>query len=183
MIKRILKSVVKWMARCMMTPFRKSYKRRNGVCDTSMRKELPNEVLLGLASQSLAEGHTVTIWVKGYSMRPFIEHERDRVFLERSEELHVGDAVLAQIAPNKYVLHRIIHLSGDHVVLQGDGNLRGVEHCLRSDVCGTVRQYIRPNRTIPADDPKLVRRIRRWRKWRRFRRVLLLFYKATLPAK
>lgn len=164
----------------MFRPLHRRYVQRNGVVDVSARQELPNEALLGLASESLDKGHTVTIWVKGYSMRPFLEHERDRVLLAKQAELHVGDAVLAQIVPGHYVLHRIIQLNGDHVVLQGDGNVRGVEHCLRSDVCGTVMQYIRPRRTIPANDPKLVRHIRLWHKLFPIRRWLLVIYKAVV---
>ncbi|MCF0197194.1 MAG: S24/S26 family peptidase [Bacteroidaceae bacterium] len=145
-----------------------------------VRKELPNEALLGLASETLRKGHTVVIWVKGYSMRPFIEHERDRVKLALMPTLQVGDAVLAQITPGTYVLHRIIRLDGEHVTLQGDGNVRGVEHCLVSDVCGTVIEYIRPRRTIPANDPRLCRNIRWWRKMRGVRRYLLFLYRAVV---
>lgn len=175
-IKDQIQSVLRWMLR----PLHHRYERRNGVTDVTNRQELPNEVLLGLASESLDKGHTVTIWVKGYSMRPFLEHERDRVLLAKQAELHVGDAVLAQIVPGHYVLHRIVQLNGNHVVLQGDGNVRGVEHCLRSDVCGTVMQYIRPQRTILATDPTLIRRIRLWRRLFPIRRWLLVFYRAVL---
>ena len=111
-------------------------------------------------------------------MRPFIEHTRDRVFLEKRDTYNVGDAVLAQIAPGHYVLHRIIDKDGDNLTLQGDGNLKSVELCKVGDVSGVVTQYIRPNRIIPADDPKLVRRIKLWRKLRPIRRILLLFYNA-----
>lgn len=124
----------------------------------------------------LSEGKPYAIYVKGYSMRPFIEHTRDRVFLEKRNAYNVGDAVLAQIAPGHYVLHRIIEKDGDNLTLQGDGNLKGVEHCKEQDVSGVVTQYIRPNRIIPADDPKLIRRIKLWRKLRPIRRFLLLIY-------
>ena len=111
-------------------------------------------------------------------MRPFIEHTRDRVFLEKRDTYNVGDAVLAQIAPGHYVLHRIIEKNGDNLTLQGDGNVKGVERCLEQDVSGVVTQYIRPNRTIPADDPKLIRRIKLWRKLRPIRKYLLFIYNA-----
>jgi hypothetical protein len=88
--------------------------------------------------------------------------------------------VLAQIVPGHYVLHRIIERRGDHLVLQGDGNVRGTEHCMMEDVCGVVTHYIRPRRTIPADDPRLVRRIRLWRRLRPVRRYLLFVYKALV---
>ncbi|MBR4130266.1 MAG: S24/S26 family peptidase [Bacteroidaceae bacterium] len=161
-----------------MTPFRKRYRKRNGVVSDQARKELPNDAWLGEVSQMLREGKPYAIFVKGYSMRPFIEHTRDRVFLEKRDSYEVGDAVLAQIAPGHYVLHRIIEKNGDNLTLQGDGNIKGVERCLVQDVSGVVTKYIRPNRTISADDPKLIRRIKLWRKLRPIRKYLLFIYNA-----
>ena len=166
--------------RVLLTPWRKRYQKRNGLVSNQPRHELPNDAWLGEVSQMLREGKPYAIYVKGYSMRPFIEHTRDRVFLEKRDTYDVGDAVLAQIAPGHYVLHRIIEKQGDHLTLQGDGNVRGVEHCQIQDVSGVVTQYIRPNRTISADDPKLICRIKLWRRLRPLRRYLLFVDKAVV---
>lgn len=172
-----MKRFIYRIIRTLLFPLRRLYRRRNGVQTDTERHEVPNDVLLGLVSEKLAEGHTAIIWVKGYSMRPFIEYGRDRVKLAFPKELKVGDAVLAQIHPGHYVLHRIINIAGDEIELQGDGNLRGTEHCTRSDVCGIVTEYIRPQRTLLASNPQLCRRIRLWRKLRPVRRWLLAIYK------
>ncbi len=163
----------------LMFPFRRTYRQRNGCRQQQVQHmQLPNNVLLGMARNMLRQGHTVTINVKGYSMRPFLEHERDKVLLSAPGELHVGDAVLAEITPGTYVLHRIIELDGQRVTLMGDGNVRGTEHCQRTDVAGVVTQYIRPRRTIDASDTTLQRRIRLWRKLLPVRRFLLFVYRA-----
>lgn len=177
---RTLKTIIKRLTRALLTPFRKRYQKRNGTVSNQPRHELPNDVWLGEVSQMLREGKPYPIYVKGYSMRPFIEHTRDRVFLEKRDTYNVGDAVLAQIDPGHYVLHRIIEKQGDSLTLQGDGNIDQVEHCREQDVSGVVTQYIRPHRIIPADDPKLIRRIRLWRKLRPIRRYLLFIYKAIV---
>jgi hypothetical protein len=90
----------------------------------------------------------------------------------------VGDAVLAEIAPRQYVLHRIIDISGDHVTLRGDGNLN-VEHCLTGDVKATAIGFYRKGRE-KLDSTKG----RKWRVysyvWTRLfpiRRYLLAFYR------
>ncbi len=163
-----------------MTPARAAYQKRNGVLTESERKEIPNRVLLGLARDMIREGHTATIAVKGYSMRPFLEHERDLVLLEPVEELNIGDAVLAEIEPDHYVLHRIIDIKGDDLTLMGDGNLKGTESCKRQNVAGIVTQYIRPNRTLRSSDPALQRRIRLWRRLLPLRRWLLFIYKTII---
>lgn len=171
-----MKELIKRLIRALLTPFRRRYQKRNGTTSNQPRHELPNDAWLGEVSQMLREGKPYAIYVKGFSMRPFIEHTRDRVFLEKRDTYNIGDAVLAQIAPGHYVLHRIIEKQGDNLTLQGDGNLKGVELCKEGDVSGVVTQYIRPNRIIPADDPQLVRRIKLWRKLRPIRRYLLLIY-------
>lgn len=175
---KTFKTMIRRLMSLMMWPVRKLYRRRNGTTSREPRHELPNDGYLGLVSEALASGHTGIIWVKGYSMRPFIEHGRDRVKLVPPSQFGVGDAVLAEIAPGHYVLHRIIRIDGEQVTLQGDGNVRGEEHCWRSDVRGVVSEYIRPRRTLLASDPALRRRIRLWRWLRPLRRILLFVYKS-----
>ena len=175
-----LKNIVRFLLRLLLTPFRFFNKQRNGIAPSEVRHELPNDAFLGLVSEKLAEGHTAVIWVKGYSMRPFIEFGRDKVKLATAATYQVGDAVLAEIAKGHYVLHRIIRTEGDKITLQGDGNVRGVEYCTTADIRGVVTEYIRPNRTLSADDACLKRKIRIWRALFPIRRYLLFLYKAVL---
>ena len=167
-----LKTIVRFLLRLLLTPFRFFNKQRNGIAPSEVRHELPNDAFLGLVSEKLAEGHTAVIWVKGYSMRPFIEFGRDKVKL--------GDAVLAEIAKGHYVLHRIIKVEGNKLTLQGDGNVSGVEHCTMADVRGVVTEYIRPNRILSADNACLKRKIRIWRTLFPIRRYLLFLYKGLI---
>ena len=127
--KRMVMSVLRWM----LFPVRWLRCRRDGVVHTAGRQTIPNEQLFAVVTEVLREGHTAVIWVKGYSMRPFLEHERDRVKLAAPGQVKVGDAVLAQIAPGRYVLHRILNMDDDRITLQGDGNLVGVEYWIRAD--------------------------------------------------
>ncbi|MCD8285556.1 MAG: S24/S26 family peptidase [Prevotellaceae bacterium] len=175
-----MKRFLKQSLRLLLTPLRLASQRRNGVSAEGERKQLPNEALLGLVREMLSEGHTAVLTVKGYSMRPFLEHLRDKVRLEQPVSLSVGDAVLAKEQGGRYVLHRIVSIEGESLTLMGDGNVRGTERCLKADVCGVVTEYIRPRRTIKASDPSLRRRIRAWRRLLPIRRYLLTLYKATV---
>lgn len=147
------------------------------------RMSFPNELILGQVKELVREGHTVTIMVKGYSMRPFLEHCRDSVVLAPFSELKVGDVALGEIFPGKYVLHRIIGLDGDKVTLMGDGNLKGKEYCRREEVAAVVRTFIRNGVAIPADDEKWNRYARLWRKLLPVRKYLLWIYKLNLEQK
>lgn len=180
---RKLKLFLRGILRILLFPLRASYQKRNGVLSDEPRHEIPNSVLLGLVSEDLrrfAGKKTATIWVKGYSMRPFLECDRDQVKLVYRTDVSVGEAILAQIEPGHYVLHRVIEREGDKLTLQGDGNICGVEKCLIKDVCGVVSEYIRPNRILFANDPVLQRRIRIWRQIRPIRRYLLFLYKVFI---
>lgn len=138
------------------------------------RKILPNDVLLGEVSELLAEGSDVVIMTKGNSMLPFIHGDRDSVKLFKKDVVTVGDIVLAEIAPGHYVLHRVIKVDSDILTLQGDGNLRGVEHCCMSNVKGTVVEIIKPGKTVVPDRGRL------WFCLRPVRRILLGIYRRIL---
>ena len=51
----------------------------------------------------LKEGHTVTLNLKGFSMRPFLEDNRDKALLTKPLNPKVGDAVLAEIEPGHFI--------------------------------------------------------------------------------
>ena len=139
---------------------------------------MTNSVLLPEIVRLLNEGHTVTLRLRGFSMRPFLEDGRDKALLTKAVSPKVGDPVLAEIEPKHFVLHRIISIQGDNVVLRGDGNL-GVEHCKLGDVKGAVIGFYRKGRNkLDRTDGK------KWRTyswiWTRLypiRRFLLAFYR------
>lgn len=183
----LLKKAVKGGLRLLMAPVRLCRGRHDRPTGHRQSMEVPNHILLTAVRDALREGHTATISVKGWSMRPFLEHLRDKVQLTSPCGARVGDAVLAEIAPGHFVLHRIIEVQPhptdqalDAITLMGDGNVRGTEHCTRRDICGIVTHYIYPHRTLPAADPTLQRRIRRWRRLLPLRRYLLAIYRATI---
>ena len=109
-------------------------------------KQFPNVVLLPQIEALLNEGHTVTLQLRGYSMRPFLEDNRDKALLIKACHIAVGDAVLARLTQGGYVLHRIVKIKGDDITLLGDGNLVP-EHCKRSDIIGFAVGFYRKGRS------------------------------------
>ena len=133
---------------------------------------VPNAILLAEADDLLSRGIEVVLMTKGNSMLPFIRGEKDSVNLKRFGAVNVGDIVLARIAPDRYVLHRIFAIDGDAVTLMGDGNLVGVESCRLGDILGTVTEIIRPD-----GRKKKVTSGALWRKLLPARRYLLWIYR------
>lgn len=117
-----------------------------------VEKQFSNALLIPEIIKMIDEGHTVTLPLKGYSMRPFLEDGRDKALLTKPQSPKVGDPVLAEVDPLHFVLHRIIKIDGDNVVLRGDGNL-GNEYCKVGDVKAAVVGFYRKGRnTIDRTD-------------------------------
>ena len=142
------------------------------------RKTFSNAALLPEIANILREGHTVTLTLRGYSMRPFLEDNRDKALLKKKENIKVGDAVLAEILPQKYVLHRIVKINNKEITLRGDGNLSD-EHCLRSEILGTAIGFYRKGRKIidRTDGIKWKTYSYIWMTLYPIRRYLLAFYR------
>lgn len=142
-----------------------------------------NRELIPEIVRLINEGHSVTLRVKGRSMRPFLEDGRDKVVLAKPECVEVGDVVLADTVEKGYVIHRLAAFDKQTgwCVLRGDGNL-DFENCDINDVLAKVVAFVRKNDAsgISVDS-------RRWRLyswiWMRLlpvRRYLLAFYRICI---
>jgi hypothetical protein len=112
---------------------------------TTSEIQFANAEFLPEVVKILNEGHTVTLRLRGYSMRPFLENDRDKALLVKPSTIKVGDPVLAEISPYHFVLHRIDRIDGDNITLRGDGNLK-VEHCKKENIVGAVIGFYRKGR-------------------------------------
>ena len=137
-----------------------------------------NSVFIPAVLKLIDEGNTVTIPLKGFSMRPFLEDGRDKALLTRVGELHVGDPVLAFIDHQRYVLHRIVKIEGNNMMLLGDGNLRP-EHCKTTDAVASIIGFYRKGRSKldPITGKKWKTYSWIWMSLRPVRRWLLAFYR------
>lgn len=109
----------------------------------------PNPLYVASIRELINEGRTVEFPVRGWSMRIFVEHERDKAVLVpcQPEQLKVGDVVLAHIGNEVYVLHRIIAAQDEQLTLMGDGNVQGTESCTRNDVVALVAAFRRKGKS------------------------------------
>ncbi len=148
---------------------------------TTHELTIANERLFPFVVALLDEGHTVTLRLKGNSMRPFLENERDDALLRRATDVVVGEPVLAELSPGRFVLHRVVRVEGDDVTLLGDGNLTE-EHCKRSDVRAQVVGFYRKGSTslTTIDSRKWRFYSYVWTHLRPIRRYLLAIYRRII---
>lgn len=143
---------------------------------------MTDEVIIQEAVRLVKDGVSVTFPVKGRSMLPFITGGRDSVILQKPEHLRVGLVVMAQIAPDSYVVHRIIKMepNGGRITLMGDGNIRGTESCMPADILACATHVVRPDgRRRPLDSRYKLLLARMWYLLRPLRRYLLAAMRKT----
>ena len=149
-------------------------------------KQLPNEEFLPFVISELqsVEGKTVTLPLRGRSMRPFLEDNRDKAILTITPDINTGDAVLAEISKGHFVLHRIVAIDGNHITLRGDGNLND-EHCTFSDIRAKAIGFYRKGRNKADMTEGYKWRIYSWLWTRLFpiRRYLLFALHPHVPAR
>lgn len=142
---------------------------------------IPNEILIPEVCRFLDDGQSVIMKVKGSSMNPFIDGDRDSVELVHAETYQVGDVVLAWLDGDRFVLHRVFGIDGDKVTLMGDGNITGKEYCRISQLHGRAVNVVRPSgRKDSLVSPRAMRKARIWRYLLPVRRWLLAFYRRII---
>lgn len=140
---------------------------------------IPNEILIPEVARLVNEGKSVTLPLRGQSMRPYLEDQRDKGLLVKIEKpLKKGDVILAETAPRRYALHRIVKIEGDDITMCGDGNF-SPEFIKRSDVLAIAVGFYRNGSTKLDSVDSLSYRIY-WRLWvwlRPLRRYLLIAWR------
>lgn len=149
-----------------------------------MRQEtihIANEEFIPAIVAEINAGHTVTLRLFGNSMLPFLRDGRDRGLLSAPRTPRIGDPVLAEIAPKKYVLHRVVAIEGDSLTLLGDGNLTP-EHCHTADIRASVIGFYRKGRARldRVDGLKWRAYSALWMRLRPIRRYLLAAYRRLI---
>ena len=131
----------------------------------------------------LSEGKRVCIKAKGNSMLPFIRDSQDRILLMKTDEINLFDIVLATVGHDQYVLHRVIRISGDELILMGDGNLKAFEFCQTKDVHGTAIEVIHGKKSYLCRSGIELWKARLWYWLLPIRGLLLKAYKCLIYLK
>lgn len=142
---------------------------------------MPNAELFAEVRRLLAEGRQVSILARGDSMVPFIRGGIDKVVLcAPDSNPSENDILLCEIAPGKFVLHRLTGFDGEYLLLMGDGNVRGTEKCTKDKVVAKAVRVITPDGTeVDCNSPSERRKARVWRRLLPLRRILLAVWRRT----
>lgn len=101
------------------------------------------------------EGHLVSLLVSGWSMTPFLAHERDTIYFKKPDRpLKVGDIVFYERDGGQYVLHRIVKAHGQETFdIVGDAQTYVERGVRRDQIFGLVVRAERKGRVITPSSP------------------------------
>lgn len=138
-------------------------------------KQIPNLVLLNEVERLIADGHSVTLTIRGDSMNPFLVDGRDQVVLSpfKDKDIVPGAVVLAREEGGRILLHRIISRQNHRLILQGDGNIGYTEQTTISDVLGLLTKIIRKGKYYSCNEGFWIWYSQLWTFCRPLRRELL----------
>ena len=114
-----------------------------------MAKYITQEEMFTEISKLVAEGKTVTITAKGYSMNPFLFHTRDQVTLGpwTDKDICRGTVAFVRDSRGNVLIHRIIKRTDNVIILEGDGNIGQREKATIDNIAGIMHSAIRNGRT------------------------------------
>ena len=99
---------------------------------------IANRELFSIVRDTLLEGSTVRVAVKGQSMLPFFRSGSTITLRPIAEgDIRKYNVVMAD-AGESFVVHRIIEVGEKEVTLLGDGNYLGTERVARDKIYGIV---------------------------------------------
>jgi ribosomal protein S18 acetylase RimI-like enzyme len=112
---------------------------------------IPSQVVMPVIRAALARGQRVRMTVNGNSMWPVI-HDGDVVEVAPQGAAPArGDIVLAESAPARYVVHRVVRVRGESIWLRGDAQTRSEGPVALHDLLGMVTGATHAGRTRALD--------------------------------
>lgn len=126
--------------------------------------EVNAQQYLDVMKDLINQGETVPILISGFSMRPFLMHNRDTILvIKPSFPLKKGDVVLYQRLNGKYILHRIIKVNSDNTYnITGDAQSIIETGVRQSQIVGVVTKIYRKNKWITPKSPTWIFYSRVW---------------------
>ena len=148
-------------------------------------KKIDNNTFFAPVSEFLKEGKDVRIRVRGRSMLPFLNQDKDEVMLRKisTQIIEKGTIVLAHIDGRQYILHRVLRRDGDTLILRGDGNIGTTEECGVEDVMAVVQKKIRAGKETDLSSPLWSFYASVWNNLHFGRRILLFIYNVETEEK
>lgn len=144
----------------------------------SKNKIISTQELVPFFKEILQNGQKVKFTVSGYSMLPWIVHNRDQVLVTGiiGRKLKPGDIIIFEDLRGAYILHRIYWRKADSYCTMGDNCRYTDEPIHTSQIIGVVEKIYRKGREINCDSLLWRFIFLLWRKMLPIRKYLIELY-------
>ncbi len=138
-----------------------------------MNKEVSMDDIIGILTEKLESGGTVTFTPRGKSMLPMLRDGEDVVVLSKPQgRLHLFDVPLYRRSNGVYVLHRIVDFDADGSYVMCGDNQFEYEHGIKDEnIIAVVTAFYRKGKTYRADSLRYRLYVNFWYYTRFFRRA------------
>jgi signal peptidase I len=109
---------------------------------------MPNGQFAELIAAVLSKGKPFRFQAKGCSMSPFIQSGDIVTISPITGNINLGKVVAIFDSKKHLFLHRLVKISGDKFLIQGDGNQTIDGWFLRNDILGCVTNVERKSKNI-----------------------------------
>jgi len=118
------------------------------VVNDAKSKSMPNDHFAELIAAVLSKDKLFRFQAKGYSMSPFIQSGDVVTISPISGNINFGEAVAIFDSKKHLFLHRVVKISGDKFLLQGDSNPTIDGWFNRKEILGSVTNVERRSKII-----------------------------------
>lgn len=110
-----------------------------------MKLEISNDIFFSEVEHALGQGQSVTITLRGNSMRPWLKDGKHKVVLRahNREDIQPG-AIMLFKHKSRHTLHRIRSIDAQMVTFAGDGNINQIEVVMQEDIIAIATSIIAP---------------------------------------
>ncbi|MBR4749097.1 MAG: S24/S26 family peptidase [Abditibacteriota bacterium] len=112
------------------------------------------DTLYPVMEEYLRQGKEVTFTITGRSMAPTLRHGRDQVTVTKpSGPLKKGDLPLYRRDNGKFILHRVVGVSGGEYMMCGDGQAACERGITDGNILAVAVGIVRNGKKIPVSSP------------------------------
>ena len=117
-----------------------------------VRKFYNMKELAPVIEQTVSEGRRVKFTITGNSMFPLFADRRDRVTVEKADNIRKYDIVLHLREDGHYILHRVIGVKNGVLTIAGDNETVKEKGVLPSQVIAKVTSFVRKDKECSVDN-------------------------------
>lgn len=109
--------------------------------------------LMPVIMEQLEQNGQVVFCPAGISMRPMLEHNRDKVYMKKADgrDIKKWDVILYRTTAGNYILHRVVKVTEEGFITRGDHNYFNDAFQPKDALIGIIYRFERKGKQYSVD--------------------------------